>query len=47
MVAIPVLSMLTWNFLTLPEVEMQQKFVWMCYLFLLAIFVAMTNQVNI
>jgi len=47
MVAIPVLSKLTWDFLTLPEVEMQQKFVWNCYWFLLAIFVAMTNQVNI
>jgi len=47
MVAIPVLSKLTWDFLMLSEMEMQQRFVWTCYWFLLAIFVAMTNQVNV
>lgn len=45
MVTIPFLYKLTWDFLTLPEPEIQQKFVWTCYWFLLAIFVAMTNQV--
>lgn len=45
MVTIPFLYKLTWDFLTLPESEIQQKFVWTCYWFLLAIFVAMTNQV--
>lgn len=45
MVTIPFLYKLTWDFLTLPESEIQQKFMWTCYWFLLAIFVAMTNQV--
>ncbi|XP_076221591.1 plasmanylethanolamine desaturase Kua isoform X2 [Nomia melanderi] len=45
MVTIPFLCKLTWDFLTLPEPEIQQKFVWTCYWFLLAIFVAMTNQI--
>ncbi|XP_017797342.1 PREDICTED: transmembrane protein 189 [Habropoda laboriosa] len=46
MVTIPFLSKLTWDFLILPESEIQQKFVWTCYWFLLAIFVAMTNQIH-
>ncbi|XP_031365090.1 transmembrane protein 189 isoform X2 [Apis dorsata] len=46
MVTIPFLYKLTWDFLTLPESEIQQKFVWTCYWFLLAIFVAMTNQIH-
>lgn len=47
MVTIPALCKLTWDFLTLPESEIQRKFLWSCYWWQLAIFVAMTNQVNI
>lgn len=46
MVTIPFLSKLTWDFLTLSESEIEQKFLWTCYWFLLAIFVAMTNQIH-
>ncbi|KAG8223253.1 hypothetical protein J437_LFUL001529 [Ladona fulva] len=44
MLTIPFLALITWDFLTLPEDQLQHKFSWICYLFLLAIFVAMTNQ---
>jgi hypothetical protein len=37
---------MTWHFITLSEEEVQKNFSWSCYLFLLAIFVAMTNQVR-
>ncbi|XP_046413018.1 plasmanylethanolamine desaturase isoform X2 [Neodiprion fabricii] len=46
MVTIPFLCKLTWDFLSLPETEVQQRFLWTCYWFLLAIFVAMTNQIR-
>jgi hypothetical protein len=46
MVTIPFLGRMTWHFITLPEEEVQKNFSWSCYLFLLAIFVAMTNQVR-
>lgn len=46
MVTIPFLGRMTWQFITLSEEEVQKNFSWSCYLFLLAIFVAMTNQVR-
>ncbi|XP_066598811.1 plasmanylethanolamine desaturase 1 [Prorops nasuta] len=46
MVTIPILSKLTWDFVTLSEIEIERKFLWICYWFLLAIFVAMTNQIH-
>lgn len=45
MVTIPFLGRMVWDFVTLPNEEVQNKFAWNCYVFLLAIFVAMTNQV--
>ncbi|CAG5108598.1 Similar to PEDS1: Plasmanylethanolamine desaturase (Homo sapiens) [Cotesia congregata] len=46
MVTIPALCKLTWDFLTLPEPEIQRRFLWSCYWWQLAIFVAMTNQIH-
>jgi hypothetical protein len=46
MVTIPFLARMVWDFLTLPEEDVQKKFTWNCYVFLLALFVAMTNQVS-
>nr|CAD7429499.1 unnamed protein product [Timema monikensis] len=47
MVPVPVLVWMAWHFLTHSELEVQQRFSWTCYLFLLALFVAMTNQVSV
>lgn len=46
MVTIPFLGRMVWDFLALPEDDLQKKFTWNCYVFLLAIFVAMTNQIH-
>ncbi|XP_076270112.1 plasmanylethanolamine desaturase Kua isoform X1 [Rhynchophorus ferrugineus] len=46
MVTIPFLSRMVWDFLVLSEDEVQRKFAWNSYVFLLAIFVAMTNQIH-
>lgn len=46
MVTIPFLARMVWDFLTLSEEDIQKKFTWNCYVFLLALFVAMTNQVR-
>lgn len=46
MVTIPFLARMVWDFLTLSEEDIQRKFTWNCYVFLLALFVAMTNQVS-
>lgn len=46
MVTIPFLGRMMWDFLTLSEEDIQKKFTWNCYVFLLALFVAMTNQVR-
>ncbi|XP_011300407.1 transmembrane protein 189 [Fopius arisanus] len=46
MVTIPALSKLTWDFLTLPESDIQRRFLWICYWWQLAIFVALTNQIH-
>jgi hypothetical protein len=46
MVTIPFLARMVWDFLTLPEEDVQKKFTWNCYVFLLALFVAMTNQIH-
>nr|CAD7458613.1 unnamed protein product [Timema tahoe] len=46
MVPVPVLVWMAWHFLTHSELEVQQRFSWTCYLFLLALFVAMTNQIH-
>jgi len=45
MVTIPFLGRMVWDFVVLTENDVQKKFIWNCYVFLLAIFVAMTNQV--
>ncbi|XP_049821878.1 plasmanylethanolamine desaturase [Aethina tumida] len=46
MVTIPFLARMVWDFITLSEEDVQKKFTWNCYVFLLAIFVAMTNQIH-
>lgn len=46
MVPIPFLIRMLWDFSTLSDDEVQKKFTWNCYVFLLALFVAMTNQVK-
>ncbi|KAJ3654249.1 hypothetical protein Zmor_013447 [Zophobas morio] len=46
MVTIPFLARMVWDFLTLSEDDVQKKFTWNCYVFLLALFVAMTNQIH-
>lgn len=46
MVTIPFLGRMVLDFLTLSKEDIQTKFTWNCYIFLLAIFVAMTNQVD-
>nr|CAD7200406.1 unnamed protein product [Timema douglasi] len=46
MVPVPVLVWMAWHFLTHSELEVQQRFSWTCYVFLLALFVAMTNQIH-
>ncbi|XP_045472523.1 plasmanylethanolamine desaturase [Harmonia axyridis] len=46
MVTIPFLGRMFWDFVTLPEDEVQKKFTWNCYVFLLAIFIALTNQIH-
>ncbi|XP_023020799.1 plasmanylethanolamine desaturase Kua [Leptinotarsa decemlineata] len=45
-VAIPFLGLMVWDFLTLSKEDVQNRFTWYCYIFLLAIFVAMTNQIH-
>lgn len=47
MVAIPILGVLFYNFLTKNPDNIQQDFGWISYLFLCSIFVAMTNQVSV
>lgn len=46
MVAIPFLGCMVWDFLTLSKEDVQNKFTWNCYIFLVAIFAAMTNQIH-
>ncbi|XP_063215962.1 plasmanylethanolamine desaturase 1 [Bacillus rossius redtenbacheri] len=46
MVTIPFLGWMAWKFLACSEEEVQTSFSWICYLFLLALFVAMTNQIH-
>ncbi|CAH1183168.1 unnamed protein product [Phaedon cochleariae] len=46
MVTVPFLARMLWDFLTLSKEDVQNKFPWNCYVFLLAIFVAMTNQIH-
>ncbi|KAL7298493.1 hypothetical protein TKK_0008273 [Trichogramma kaykai] len=45
-VTIPVLCKLTWDFISLPEADIQRRFFWICFWYELAIFVAMTNQIH-
>lgn len=45
MVAVPILARLAYNFLTRTENDIHQDYAVSAYLFLCAIFVAMTNQV--
>lgn len=47
MIAIPILSYLAWNLSTKFESQTQSDYAFNAYLFLCAIFVAMTNQVRI
>uniref|UniRef100_A0A1B0FN61 Lipid desaturase domain-containing protein n=1 Tax=Glossina morsitans morsitans TaxID=37546 RepID=A0A1B0FN61_GLOMM len=46
MVSIPMLGYLAYNFNTKSYSDIQQDFGWISYLFLLSIFVAMTNQIH-
>ncbi|CAB3373178.1 plasmanylethanolamine desaturase 1 [Cloeon dipterum] len=46
MLTIPFLGYMVWHFVSSSEAEVQKSFWWSCYLFLLAIFVAMTNQIH-
>lgn len=46
MVTIPFLGKLAWDFLTTSQKEIENNFSWTCYIFLLSIFIAMTNQVS-
>ncbi|KAL9928456.1 plasmanylethanolamine desaturase Kua isoform 2-T2 [Glossina fuscipes fuscipes] len=46
MVSIPMLGFLAYNFNTKSYSDIQQDFGWISYLFLLSIFVAMTNQIH-
>nr|CAI5823014.1 unnamed protein product [Callosobruchus analis] len=46
MVTIPFLTHMVWHFIVWPKEEIQRNFSWTCYIFLLAIFVAMTNQIH-
>ncbi|XP_025831487.1 transmembrane protein 189 [Agrilus planipennis] len=45
-VTIPFLAKIVWDFIVLPEEQLRNKFLWICFVFLLAIFVAMTNQIH-
>ncbi|KAJ8673376.1 hypothetical protein QAD02_004638 [Eretmocerus hayati] len=45
-VTIPVLCKLSWDFLSLPEPDIQKRFFWICYWYQLTIFVALTNQIH-
>nr|XP_022912054.1 transmembrane protein 189 [Onthophagus taurus] len=45
-VTIPFLGKMLYDFITLPNDQVQKNFNWYCYIFLLAIFVAMTNQIH-
>lgn len=47
MLTIPCLARMLWDFATKSNEEVQNNFSWTCYLFLLAIFVAMTNQASL
>uniref|UniRef100_A0A1B6L8T3 Lipid desaturase domain-containing protein n=1 Tax=Graphocephala atropunctata TaxID=36148 RepID=A0A1B6L8T3_9HEMI len=46
MVTIPFLGFLLWRLLTDPEQQLQRHFALLCFIFLFAIFVAMTNQIH-
>lgn len=46
MVTIPFLGRMTYMFLTSSEQQVQDQFSWGCYIFLFAIFIAMTNQIH-
>ncbi|XP_065164569.1 plasmanylethanolamine desaturase 1 [Atheta coriaria] len=45
-VTIPFLGKMLWDFLVSSEEEVQRNLNWNCYVFLLALFVAMTNQIH-
>lgn len=45
-VTIPVLCKLLYDFVYLTDNDIQKKFFWICFWYQLAIFVALTNQVN-
>ncbi|KAK9510682.1 hypothetical protein O3M35_005418 [Rhynocoris fuscipes] len=46
MMTIPALAYLLWGFMSLPTSQVQKTFPFRCYLSLLAIFVALTNQIH-
>lgn len=46
MITIPFLGRMLFGFLTESKEQVQERFTWNCYVFLLAIFVAMTNQIH-
>ncbi|XP_053645978.1 plasmanylethanolamine desaturase 1 isoform X2 [Cherax quadricarinatus] len=46
MLTIPGLMYMTWNFCSKNSEQIQAKYYWFAYLYLLAIFVALTNQIH-
>lgn len=46
MVTVPFLARMVWDFMLSSEEDIQKKFTWNCYVFLLALFIAMTNQIH-
>lgn len=46
MLSIIPLAWVAYTFLSLPSVEINNHYGWNCYIFLFAVFVSMTNQVN-
>ncbi|RZF37521.1 hypothetical protein LSTR_LSTR008559 [Laodelphax striatellus] len=46
MITIPFLGQMTYLFITSSNQQIQESFSWKCYIFLLCIFVALTNQIH-
>ncbi|KAK8378474.1 hypothetical protein O3P69_011172 [Scylla paramamosain] len=46
MLTIPGLTYMTWNFCSQSNEEVQSNYYWFAYLYLLALFVALTNQIH-
>ncbi|KAL1124165.1 hypothetical protein AAG570_001935 [Ranatra chinensis] len=46
MITIPLLAHLLWGFISMPQTQLNKSFPYRCYLFLFAIFIALTNQIH-